>query len=125
MPQLTITANRRAVRTSLAAFERDYPREVIQGAMRPWARQVVATAKRTRSFKNRTGNLRRNLRSTVETQRLRIRFEYGVPYGHFVDQGTRTIKARQFWRDSIRRNRRLLTTLLEDATQDATRRSGF
>ena len=70
MPSLQIKYNRRSVAAQFDRFEREYPARVISRVMGPWGEaEVVRSAKKTRSFKNRTGNLRRNMTKTVIRQR--------------------------------------------------------
>ena len=117
MPSLQIKYNRRSVAAQFDRFEREYPARVISRVMGPaqWGDLIsyVRSAKKTRSFKNRTGNLRRNMTKTVIRQRaLEVRFSSGIsgnfcgmPYGvgpMYLERGTRHIKARNFWRDAIR-----------------------
>ena len=132
MPSLQIKYNRRSVAAQFDRFEREYPARVISEVMKPWSKEVIQSAKRTRSFKDRSGNLRRGLGARVIRARaLEIQFTYGVPYGAFVDQGTRArpgnkgIRARDFWRAAIRRNRSKLGPMLERETRRQADRAGL
>ena len=128
MPSLQIRYNRRSVAAQFDRFEREYPARVISRVMGPWGDEVVRSAKKTRSFKNRTGNLRRNMTKTVIRQRaLEVRFSSpGAPYGvMYLERGTRHIKPRNFWRDAIRRNRSKLGPMLERETRRQADRAGL
>ena len=95
--------NRRSVAAQFDRFEREYPARVISRVLGPWGDLVVQSAKKTRSFKNRTGNLRRNMAKTVIRQRaLEVRFSSP---GGALERGTKRFKARNFWRAPVRRNR--------------------
>ena len=69
MPSLQIRYDRRSVAAQFDRFEREYPARVISRVLGPWGDEVVRSAKKTKSFKNRTGNLRRNMAKTVIRQR--------------------------------------------------------
>ena len=126
MPSLQIQYNRRSVAARFDRFERDYPTAVISEVMPEFARLVLRDARRTRTFKNRTGNLRRGLGFRVLRARaLEIQFTYGVPYGVYVDQGTRHIRARRFWETAIVGNERRLPRMLERETRRQAQRAGL
>ena len=133
MPQLRVMPNRRRLQASLASFEREYPRAIIESVLRPWGLDVRKSAMKTKSFKNRTGALRRGMRSTINRQKLSVFFDSdarsksnGFPYWLSLEYGSKNgIRARHFFRDAVRRNRGNLVKRLNAATRDTARRSGF
>ena len=132
MPTIRVTASNRRLQASLASFEREYPRAVIESVLRPWGLDVRKSAMGTRTFKNRTGALRRGMRSTINRRKLSVFFDsdarskQGFPYWLSLEYGSRQgHRARHFFRDAVRRNRRNLERRLIAATRETGRRSGF
>ena len=133
MPRLVIKRTPRRLQASLASFEREYPRAIIESVLRPWGKDVVRTAMRTRTFKNRTGALRRGMRSTINRQRLTVGFDSDArsrrasfPYWRSQEFGSKNgVRAKHFFRDAILGNFKNLENQLRRATRDTGRRSGF
>ena len=57
MPRLVIKRTPRRLQASLASFEREYPRAIIESVLRPWGKDVVRTAMRTRTFQEPDGSV--------------------------------------------------------------------
>ena len=93
---------------SLTNIREGYTTRVVGPATRDLAIRIRDRARRTTSFRNRTGNLRRSIRAE---QNRGIRGQYKVGwnvaagnrqafYATFVEFGTRFMRARNFLRDA-------------------------
>jgi len=112
---INVTGDQR-VKRNLRALSRRLPREAFQDGLKRVAREVERHASRTSSFRDRTGRLRRSIRVVKTNQHdlsYRVRAGGGtVDYAHFIEFGTRYIRARRFLRDAVdsvrRRARRII-----------------
>ena len=134
MPRLVIKRTPRRLQASVAQFESEYPRAIIATVLKPWGRDVVKTAMRTRTFTDRRGRLRRGMRSTVNRSRLTVGFDSDArslgrnrfPYWRSQEFGSKNgVRAKHFFRDAILSNFKNLENQLRKATRETGRRSGF
>ena len=134
MPRIVIGRTPRRLQASLASFASEYPRAIVASVLVPWGKDVVRSAMKTRTFKDRRGRLRRGMRSTVNRSKLSVGFDSDArspdsrrfPYWFAQEYGSRNgIRAKHFFRDAVRRNRQNLDRRLVKATRETGRRSGF
>ena len=133
MPRLVIKRTPGRLQASLRQFTQDYPRAVVREVLEPWAKDVVRTSQRTRTYKDRTGNLRRRMRYSVNRQKLTVGVYSSAvskrgrfPYWRSQEFGSRNgIRAKHFIRDAYLANFKNLENQLRRATRDTGRRSGF
>lgn len=118
---IKVTGTRRS-RQSLDRLRKRLPPLLLDRGLRKVAEAVERDARSTNSFRDRTGRLRRSIR----TDRLRNELGYvvragggSVNYAHFIEYGTRYIRARRFLRDAVARvRRRARRIILRSARRD-------
>ena len=133
MPRLVIKRTPGRLQASLRQFTQDYPRAIVREVLEPWAKDVVRTSQRTRTYKDRTGNLRRRMRYSVNRQKLTVGVYSSAvskrgrfPYWRSQEFGSKNgIRAKHFIRDAYLANFKNLENQLRRATRDTGRRSGF
>ena len=133
MPRLVIKRTPGRLQASLRQFTQDYPRAIVRDVLDPWGKDVTRTAQRTRTYKDRTGNLRRKMRYSVNRQKLTVGVWSSAvskrgrfPYWRSQEFGSKNgIRAKHFIRDAYLANFKNLENQLRRATRDTGRRSGF
>ena len=133
MPRLVIKRTPGRLQASLRQFTQDYPRAIVRDVLDPWAKDVVRTSQRTRTYKDRSGNLRRKMRYSVNRQKLTVGVWSSAvskrgrfPYWRSQEFGSKNgVRAKHFIRDAYLSNFKNLENQLRRATRDTARRSGF
>lgn len=106
---------------------------VLPQALTLAAHHVAARAKRTRLFRDRTGNLRASIRPGRVRGNLRSGYRVdvlaggtrGVSYATFVHDGTRRMRARPYMTEAIDASTSEIQRMLDQAVELALQRAGF
>lgn len=133
MPRIVIKRTPGRLQASLREFAATYPRAVVIDVLRPWGKDVVRTAQRTRTYTDRTGNLREKMDFSVNRSKLTVGVysrarskKRRFPYWRSQEFGSKNgVRAKHFIRDAMLSNFKNLENQLRNATRDAGRRSGF
>ena len=98
----------------------------IEKAQKEALKIVTRDARNKHRYTRRTGTLERAVGSEIVRDVARAYVSDSLaPYGVYVHQGTKHWAEDPFLTNALERNRKKITDLLDDAVEDAIKKSGF